>query len=102
MNDWQHSVTGRFASIDGHSVSNTQSYLERTDFFSMGKVQEGSLLDKRLRVPVGTDLSTTKSAGYWLMVEGLTPGAHTLDFGGTAGGILGANSVHVIDHITVV
>jgi hypothetical protein len=105
MNDWQHSVTSRFASIDGHPVSNTQSYLERTGFFSMGQVQPGSLIES-LGVAAGTDLPTTKSAGYWLMVEGLTPGTHTLDFGGSTGPnfVNGETSfaVHVIDHINVV
>jgi hypothetical protein len=105
LNDWKHSVKSTFASIDGHSVSSTQSYFERTDYFSMGKVQPGSLIES-FGVKAGTDLSTTKSAGYWLMVEGLTPGTHTLDFGGSTGpNVLNGETnfaVHVIDHITVV
>jgi hypothetical protein len=104
LNDWQHSVKSRFASIDGHSVSNTKSYFEGTDFFSMGKVHPGSLIES-LGVEKGTDLSTTKSAGYWLMVEGLTPGTHTLHFGGSTGPNLLSQdgfAVDATDHINVV
>jgi hypothetical protein len=98
MADFQKSVTSLFADIDGVSVKNPQSDLVRTDFFSMGPTQPGSLVEQ-LGAPVGVDLSPTKSSGYWLMVTGLTPGEHTLHFGGS---LSNGFSTEVTDHITVV
>ena len=53
---------------------------------------------------IGIELTPTKSTGYWLMVQGLTPGEHTIQFGGSADNTspTGAFQTHVIDHITVV
>ena len=70
LSDFQKSVASLFADIDGVPVKNLQSDLVRTDFFSMGPTQPGSLVEQ-LGAPVGTDLSPTKSSGYWLMVEGI-------------------------------
>jgi hypothetical protein len=97
MSDFKKSVTGLFASIDGVPVQNLQSDLVRTDFFSMGPTQPGSLVNT-LGAPVGVDLSPTKSSGYWLMVQGLAPGEHTLHFGGN---LNTGFSTEVIDHIIV-
>jgi hypothetical protein len=72
-----------FASIDSTPVANPAQYLEVTGFFSMGPTQAGSLIES-LGVPEGAELSPTKSAGYWLMIDGLTPGPHTLHFGGSS------------------
>jgi hypothetical protein len=98
LSDFQKSVASLFADIDGIPVKNLQSDLVRTDFFSMGPTQPGSLVEQ-LGAPVGTDLSPTKSSGYWLMVEGLAPGQHTLHFGGS---LSTGFSTEVTDHITVV
>jgi hypothetical protein len=76
--------TGLFASIDGVPVANPSSYLEVTGFFSAGPVQAGSYAAS-LGLPVGADLFPTKAAGYWLMIEDLAPGLHTLNFGGSSG-----------------
>ncbi len=72
-----------FASSDGVPVANPSSYLEVTGLFSAGPVQAGSLIASE-GVPVGADLVPTKSAGYWLMIEDLAPGLHTLNFGGSS------------------
>lgn len=72
-----------FASIDGTPVANPAQYLEVTGFFSMGPVQPGSLIES-IGVPAGAELYPTKAAGYWLMITGLTPGPHTLHFGGNS------------------
>ena len=69
LSDFQKSVASLFADIDGVPVKNLQSDLVRTDFFSMGPTQPGSLVEQ-LGAPVGTDLSPTKSSGYWLMGGG--------------------------------
>lgn len=77
------SVTELFAEIDGVPVADPFGYLEVTaDFFSGGVAQEGSWIAS-LGVPVGDDVFPSKSSGYWLMVNGLAPGAHSLRFGGT-------------------
>jgi hypothetical protein len=78
-----------FASVDGKAVANPAGYLEVTDIFSMGPVQPGSYLDLGFGIPAGTDASPNKAAGYWLMIDGLTPGVHELHFGGSAGACCG-------------
>jgi hypothetical protein len=103
LSDFQKSVTSLFAEIDGVSVKNLQSHLVRTDFFSMGPTQPGSLieqlqLEQQPPLPPAADLSPTKSSGYWLMVDGLSPGQHTLHFGGS---LSSGFSTDVTDHITV-
>jgi len=37
-----------------------------------------------LGVPAGAELFPSKAAGYWLMIDGLSPGPHTLRFGGSS------------------
>lgn len=83
---WLDSVdtTSLFASIDGTPVSNLSSYLEQTGLFSAGPTQVGSLANSA-GVTAGDDLYPNGAAGYWLMIEGLTSGQHTLDFGGSSG-----------------
>jgi hypothetical protein len=72
-----------FASIDGIPVANLSQYLEVTDLFSMGPTQANSVVAS-FGVPVGADLFPSKAAGYWLMIDGLSPGPHTLHFGGSS------------------
>jgi hypothetical protein len=83
---WLNAVkpTTLFASIDGNPVANVSQYLEVTGLFSMGPTQAGSVVAS-LGVPVGAELFPSKAAGYWLMIEGLSPGPHTLRFGGSSG-----------------
>ena len=80
-------VNSLFASIDGQALANPKSYLEQSNFFSAGIATPGTLLEKWLidagqPFPLGVDLYPSLTAGYWLMVEGLAPGSHTLNFGG--------------------
>jgi hypothetical protein len=70
-----------FASIDGTAVTNPGDYLEQTGYFSAGPASPGSLAAVG-GVTVGDDLFPNEAAGYWLMIEGLTLGQHTVDFGG--------------------
>jgi hypothetical protein len=97
MQAFKKDVTGLFAEIDGVPIANLQSYLVRTDFFSMGPTQPGSLVEA-IGAPVGVDLSPTKSSGYWLMVQGLAPGQHSLEFGGS---LSPGFSTMTTDNITV-
>ena len=72
-----------FASIDGNAVANPANYLAVTGLFDMGPTQAGSLLEN-FGLPAGTDTFPTKSGGYWLLIDGLTPGVHELHFGGAS------------------
>jgi hypothetical protein len=92
-----------FASIDGNTVPNPADYLEVTGIFSIGPTQPGSYLNS-LGVPPGVEGFPTKSGGYWLMVDGLTPGSHQLHFGGASAASVGlsAFSSDTTDFINVV
>jgi hypothetical protein len=86
-----------FASIDGNPVSNLTQYLEVTGLFSMGPTQADSVIAS-FGVPVGAELFPTKAAGYWLMIEGLSPGPHTLHFGGSSNAFTpGANCCNTVE-----
>jgi hypothetical protein len=104
MEEFRNSVTSLFATIDGVSIADPASHLVNTDFFSMGTFQPDSLIALEamqlgVSVPEGTELTPTLGSGYWLMVSGLSPGEHTLTFGGTqSNGFF----VNVTDHITIV
>jgi hypothetical protein len=94
------SVTDVFAKIDGKTVVDFQSsgkYLETTGFFDMGPTKPGSLANQA-GVPVGVELKDTKATGFYAMLENLSRGVHTIEFGGTGGGI----TTHTTDHILVV
>lgn len=98
---WPSTVTDVFASIDGNPVTDPTHYLQASDFFSMGTVRPHSVATEMFDGAVhnGQELTPTKATGYYLMVEGLSRGQHTLEFGGsTSDGF----STHVVDHITVV
>jgi len=76
-------IASLFASIDGVSVPDPSNYLEETGYFSSGATRPDSFAAS-LGVMVGDDLFPNKAAGYWLMVDGLTLGPHTLDYGGSS------------------
>jgi hypothetical protein len=97
-------VRTMFASMDGTSVPNLNSYLERTGIFSMGVVQDGSLLSE-FGYQVGDEAFPAGASGYYVMVQGLTSGQHVLDFGGSASALNASGSpiggYEAIDYITV-
>ena len=97
LTDWQHSVTNLFLNIDGNPVNNLQSDLVRTDWFSAGTVQPGSLAES---FGLTGDLGPSKSDGYWVVVKSFAAGStHTLEFGGsTSNGF----SIDISDTIHVV
>jgi len=105
INDFLAHVTDAFAIIDGVSVANPFSFLEVTDFFSMGPVRADGLLGTLFPSIVGVDAFPTKGAGYWLMVDGLAAGPHTFTFGGSCSSSLSCGegfSTTVSDSISVV
>lgn len=90
-------ITGLFAEIDGIPVQNLGLHYEETDFFSLGRARPDTLATV-FGAPVGDDLYPSKSIGNWLMVEHLSPGEHTLHFGGSIDG----TTVSVTDHIYII
>jgi len=89
-------ITDLFAEIDGFPIRNLGLHYEETDFFAMGPARAGTL-NEVLGAPLGDDLYPSKSIGNWLIVDHLSPGAHTLHFGGTIAG----TEVNVTDHIYI-
>ncbi len=105
--EWEATVdpASLSAVIDGDPVENVEAYYVRTDYFTPGSPQEGSLLEavlERFNLPEAEDLYPSLASGYWLLVEGLTPGEHTISYGGTFSMNGGPVSVSVTDHITIV
>jgi hypothetical protein len=98
IENFRDSVTSLFATIDGVSITNPESDVVNTGFFSMGKTRPGSEI-AAIGAPVGSELYPTLGSGYWLMVSGLSPGEHTLTFGGAQSD---GFSTSVTDHINVV
>jgi hypothetical protein len=82
--DWKRSVTDLFFEIDGVELARPRSYFVKSDFFSPGEAEPGSLLDAiDDEAPPGDDFFPSRAAGYWLMIKGLDRGEHELHFGGT-------------------
>jgi hypothetical protein len=78
-------VTNLFANIDGQSISLFDlfsKHLVNTPFFSAGVSQPDSIATDFVGATAGTGLDPAMSGGYWLMISGLSPGVHTLNFGG--------------------
>jgi hypothetical protein len=99
VKDFLASVTDLSAKIDGKPIANLGQYLEApSDFFSMGTVRPNTFATE-IGAPIGAELTPTLVAGYYLMIEGLSPGQHTLEFGGSTNT---GFSVDVVDHIKVV
>jgi hypothetical protein len=100
---FRSAVVDVFASIDGVEVTNPRRFLEETDFFSMGPTRPGSVINS-FGAGVGWELSPTKGVGYWLMLDDLEPGNHTLHFGGSASAtdLTAAASVETTATITVI
>jgi hypothetical protein len=114
VKNFRAGVTDLSATIDGNPIANLKQYLETSDFFSMGTVRPNTVATELFgNGVIGLELTPTKATGYYLMIEGLSPGQHTLEFGGSAQGFFGtvdasgsptfaSVSTHVVDHITVV
>ena len=118
----QANITDAFAKItkDGHTLLNIRwplsaFFAEKSDQFAIGVPQDGSYLENLLgsALPLDDaikDLPFSRSAGDWLMLNGLKPGTYTLDFGGsiaetqdpvTGSTVLPAFSVHTTDTLIV-
>jgi len=104
------SVTSLFAEIDHVPVTDLfKNNLVDSSFFSMGTAKEGTLaVDVYGLAAAGTPMDPSKSGGYWLMINDLSPGTHFLNFGGTSAGIhlgdgidLAGSTFNVTDRINV-
>jgi hypothetical protein len=87
--------------IDGQSiaVADLQSHLEKTDFFSVGTIEPGSLLtSKNIGVTAGAIGSVSKASGYFVMLEDLSRGVHTISFGGSTT----SGPIQTTDHLIIV
>lgn len=89
-------ITDLFAEIDGIPIQNLGVHYEETDFFKMGPARAGTL-NEVFGAPLDDDLYPSKSIGNWLMVDYLSPGEHTLHFGGTIDG----TPVDITDNIYI-
>lgn len=91
-----------FAKIDGNDVLHPTDFLETTGVFSLGQEKPGTLVHQLAAQfgvsKIGQELAPTEATGYYLMLEGLSRGTHTLTFGGSAPGFSGS----VTDHLIVV
>lgn len=81
--------------IDGVSIENLQDFRVLSYPFPL-KVQEDDLFGVLFEVPPGTYISI--SDGYWIVVESLPEGEHTIHFAGQAPDL----TVDVTYHLTVV
>ena len=84
------SVTDIHLSIDGVPVSQPYTRWEVSDFFSGGTGTAGTALAALYEgagLPfVGLDVAPSLAYGYYAMITDLSPGAHTLVFGGSETG----------------
>jgi len=88
-------TTGRFAQIDGVPVDLTP-FRFVSPLFTWGPLPADNILG----APAGTT-SDAVDAGYYLLLTNLTPGSHTIHFGGTFGGPV-SGSIDTTYNVTVV
>ena len=89
-----------FATLDGEPIDNLQAGLVKTDFFSAGAAQPQSWAVNAGGAVVGSNLAPSEGVGYWIVLQGLSAGTHTLDFGGQTT-FNGGFSVHTTDTLHV-
>ena len=98
ISDFTKGASGLFATLDGKALDHLQADLVKTDFFSAGPTCPGSWANDQ-GVTAGTDLTPTKGAGYYIVIEGLPKGTHTLEFGGHSASTNTTINTHDILHI---
>jgi len=87
-------ATAMFCSVDGNAVPITSNNLEQSTPFALN-LDSGNLFG----VPAGVYFPAVDS-GYYVLVQPLSPGQHTIHFGGTQT-YQGIFSLDVTYHITV-
>ncbi len=86
-------ATGLMASVDGVAVAVDGTYRQTSAAFFPASLPAGNIYG----MPGGT-YDGFVSDGYWVMLDGLSPGPHTITFGGS---IPGVDPVLVTDNIDV-
>jgi hypothetical protein len=89
-------ATGLACEIDGKSVQHLGHYRFESSLFTWGPLPNNSLFGDPVNFPAGTS-SPAVSDGYFLMLDPLPPGPHTLHF---AGGVPGF-TLDITYHLTV-
>jgi hypothetical protein len=98
ISDFTKGASGLFATLDGQALHNLQADLVKTDFFSAGPTLVGSWANDQ-GVEVGKELTPSKGAGFWIVIEGLSKGTHTLEFGGHSASTNTTINTHDVLHI---
>jgi hypothetical protein len=89
--------------VDGQSISNLQDHLESTDFFSLGKIAPNTFLTSdAIGVKPGAVGSVSLASGYFVMLDNLSYGVHTVSFGGTLNTAPNPTTISITDHLIVV
>lgn len=88
-----------YATIDGEDVGD-DAYLVDSGFFTVPPVTADSLAADG-GAPTGIPLEPSLSRGYWLMIEGLEPGVHTIAFGSRQQLVDGVLELNVVDTVFV-
>ena len=100
----QNSVTSLVASIDGTPIDDLFSRWEVSDFFSGGTAQAGGALTALYAGGgidiVGQDIAPSLTYGYYALITNLSPGLHTLVYGGSTSAFGGFDYL-VTAHINV-
>jgi len=88
LSDWRSTVLedSLFLVIDGVEIKNLDDFFFKSNFFTPGSPEPDSLLaflvDEAPGYKPGDDLFPSRTAGYWIMIEDLDAGAHTIHYGG--------------------
>jgi hypothetical protein len=76
------STTNVYATVDGLAVQDVQAHRERSPVFSYTLPATGNI-SQHFGVDVSGRVGGAVSDGYWVMLKPLSPGQHTVRFGGT-------------------
>jgi len=106
IKDYDNSLSDLFAKVDGVTIPDLTSHIVDTSFFDPGNAQNGTLApDYFGNVPsswLGKTMGPAKSGGAWLMIDNLSRGTHTLEFGGKDSLFNPAQEIYVVETFNVV
>jgi hypothetical protein len=96
LGDTGFSPAKMFASLDGIAIPDLASHREDSPNFTLHVLSA----DSPVAAPMG-DFSDAFASGYYLMFAPLSPGVHTLIFGGTSNSFDTPTNVHLLDPYSV-